>query len=67
MSLHRVLSLLGRALVVVLLACFALYILVPILWMISSTLRPPMDSFKLPPAILPTQFELENFRSSFRR
>lgn len=67
MSLHRVLSLLGRALVVVLLACFALYILVPILWMVSSTLRPPMDSFKLPPAILPTQFELENYQIVFQK
>ncbi|HML45414.1 MAG TPA: carbohydrate ABC transporter permease [Clostridia bacterium] len=39
----------------------------PILWMISSTLRAPMDSFKLPPAILPTTFELENYRVVFQK
>jgi multiple sugar transport system permease protein len=33
--------------------------------MISSTLRAPMDSFKLPPAILPTTFDLENYRVVF--
>jgi len=67
MSAHRVFSLFGKAVVVILLSCFALYILVPILWMISSTLRPPMDSFKLPPAILPSQFELENYQIVFQK
>lgn len=64
---QKALTQLGKAMMVVLLSCFALYILVPILWMISSTLRPPMDSFKLPPAILPTQFDFENYAIVFQK
>jgi len=58
---------LSRLVVLILLSFFALYILVPILWMISSTLRAPMDSFKLPPAILPMTFDLENYRVVFEK
>lgn len=65
--MQQTLPRLGKMIVIVLLTFFALYILVPILWMVSSTLRPPMDSFKLPPAILPTQFDLENYRIVFQK
>ena len=58
---------LGRLVVPLLLILFASYILIPILWMISSTLRAPMDSFKLPPAILPATFDLENYRVVFEK
>lgn len=67
MAVHRSFYWIGRLVAVALLGCFGLYILVPILWMISSTLRAPMDSFKLPPAILPTTFELENYRVVFEK
>lgn len=60
-------TLAGRGLIILLLSLFGIYVLVPILWMISSTLRPPMDSFKLPPAILPTSFELENYHIVFQK
>lgn len=67
LAVHKVSYRLYKLLVSALLSCFALYILVPILWMISSTLRSPMDSFKLPPAILPTTFDLENYRVVFQK
>lgn len=67
MGKSRMTSRLARGLVVLLLGLFAVYVLVPILWMISSTLRPPMDSFKLPPAILPSSFEVENYEVVFQK
>lgn len=57
----------GRLIRLLALCSFTLYILVPILWMISSTLRAPMDSFKLPPAILPKTFDFENYRVVFEK
>lgn len=56
-----------RSIIIILLALFAVYIIVPISWMISSTLRKPMDSFKLPPAILPTTFSIENYQVVFSK
>ena len=67
MAVHKTTFWPGKLIVLALLSFFALYILVPILWMISSTLRAPMDSFKLPPAILPTTFDLENYRVVFEK
>jgi len=66
-SIHKGSGRIGRMIVPVLLILFAAYILIPILWMISSTLRSPMDSFKLPPAILPTTFDVENYRVVFEK
>lgn len=67
MSRNKSMHWLAKGIIVLLLSLFAVYILVPILWMISSTLRPPMDSFKLPPAILPSSFELENYQVVFEK
>lgn len=55
----------GKLFVIVLLLLFAAYILVPILWMLSTTLRTPMESFKMPPAVLPTSFNLDSYRTVF--
>ena len=40
--------------------------LLPFLWMFSTSLRPVQESFRLPPAWLPTQFNLETYVAVFR-
>jgi multiple sugar transport system permease protein len=51
----------GRIVVFVILTVGAILMLIPLLWMFSTSLRPSSDSYKLPPAWLPTQFRIENY------
>ena len=44
----------------------AIFMLLPFLWMFSTSLRPVQESFKLPPAWLPTQWNLETYRAVFQ-
>ncbi|MDL2319191.1 carbohydrate ABC transporter permease, partial [Eubacteriales bacterium OttesenSCG-928-A19] len=55
----------GKIIIVLLLSLFAAYIAVPFLWMLSTSLRSPLVSFRLPPALFPTTFDLENYRMIF--
>jgi len=48
-----------------LLLCFLM--LAPFLWIISTSLRLPKDSFSLPPAIFPTSFHLGSYAEVFIR
>lgn len=43
------------------------FILAPFMWMISTSLRLPKDSFSLPPAIFPTAFHAGNYIEVFER
>ena len=43
----------------------AILVMVPLLWMFSTSLRPVSESFKLPPQWLPTQFRFENYIAPF--
>lgn len=43
----------------------ALIMIVPFLWMFSTSLRPTSESFTLPPAWLPTSWEWGNYRAVF--
>jgi multiple sugar transport system permease protein len=45
----------------VLLSLGAILMVMPFLWMFSTSLRPSSESFKLPPAWLPTEFRIENY------
>ena len=45
---------------------FSVFVVIPFLWIIATSLRPVRESFQLPPAILPTQFQWENYRDVFR-
>lgn len=51
--------------------CIAIFItvimLLPFLWILSTSLRLPKDSFKLPPSFLPTVFEFGNYMEVFRQ
>ncbi len=43
----------------------ALLVLLPLLWMFSTSLRPLADSYKLPPQWLPTDWRWENYLAPF--
>lgn len=57
----------GKIVIVAFLCLFALYIIIPISWMIATTLRSPIRSFALPPAIWPTEFDLTSYRTVFQK
>jgi len=52
-------------LIIALLSLFCAYIAIPFMWMFSTSLRSPLLSFRLPPAIFPTMFDLDNYRMIF--
>ena len=49
----------------VLLVLFCSFMLIPILWMVSTSLRSPLDAFSRPPAIFPTAFDITNYKTVF--
>lgn len=60
-------AIVAKAIWAVFLTAFAVYILIPISWMLATSLRSPLDSFKMPPAILPTQFLLDSYKMVFEK
>jgi multiple sugar transport system permease protein len=44
----------------------AILMIMPFLWMFSTSLRPSAESYKLPPAWLPTQWHFENYAAVFQ-
>src|SRR3981081_685772 len=44
----------------------AIVMIMPFLWMFSTSLRPSAESYKLPPAWLPTQWHFENYAAVFQ-
>src|SRR5215470_9412411 len=51
---------------IVLLGLGAILMLMPFLWMFSTSLRPSAESYKLPPAWLPTEWHFENYAAVFQ-
>src|SRR5262245_10804475 len=43
----------------------AIFMILPFLWMFSTSLRPSAESYKLPPAWLPTEWHFENYATVF--
>lgn len=39
----------------------AIIMIIPLLWMVSTSLRLSSEAYKLPPSIIPTQFHFENY------
>lgn len=56
----------GQVVTVVLLTIAAILMILPLLWMFSTSLRPTADSFKLPPVWIPTQWRVENYVAVFQ-
>ncbi len=48
-----------------LLTIAAILVMMPLLWMFSTSLRPTNESYQLPPQWLPTQFRIENYLAPF--
>ena len=44
----------------------AILVLMPLLWMFSTSLRPTSESYQLPPQWIPTQFRFENYLAPFQ-
>lgn len=55
----------GDILSFIILTIAAILVLMPLLWMFSTSLRPVAESFNLPPQWLPTQFRIENYIAPF--
>lgn len=55
-----------RLLLYVFLFALCILMLAPFAWMISTSLRLPKDSFRLPPSFFPTSFHFENYREVFQ-
>ena len=49
----------------VILTFAAILVMMPLLWMFSTSLRPTSQSFTLPPQWLPTEFRIENYAAPF--
>ncbi len=52
-------------LALVVLSVGAILMMLPFLWMFSTSLRPIQESFKLPPAWFPTEFHFETYSAVF--
>lgn len=50
----------------VVLTMAAILVIMPLLWMFSTSLRPTTESYSLPPQWLPTQFQIENYGAPFK-
>lgn len=62
----RVPTLVGDGLVLLLLLAAAILVIGPFVWMASTSLRLPRESFTLPPKWLPTDFAIDNYAAVFR-
>ena len=56
-----------KTVVALLLAIFCLFMVLPLGWMISTSLREPLKAFHLPPSFFPTEFNLTNYRQAFEK
>src|SRR5258706_16401931 len=50
----------------ILLTIGAIVMILPLVWMFSTSLRLASDSFKLPPVWIPTEFRIENYLAVFK-
>ena len=57
----------GTAFILIGLLLFAAFVIVPLLWMLSASLRTPMEAFKWPPRILPTSFDTRSYQIVFEK
>ena len=67
MRIHFKKAMFGRTLIFVLLCLFCSFILAPLSWMLATTLRLPLESFRIPPSLLPTSFNLDSYRLVFEK
>lgn len=56
-----------QIILVILLTLLCIIIVMPFMWTLSTSLRRPSESFKMPPSFLPTSFFIDNYISVFTR
>src|SRR6266566_2574252 len=56
-----------KGIVYALIVALALTMLMPFLWMLSSSLKPQSEIFRLPPTVIPPHPSLDNFRRLFEQ
>ncbi len=66
MNKSRIKKRLPQIILVILLLALCAVMLLPFCWMLSTSLRMPKDSFKMPPSFFPTSFRIENYQEVFR-
>jgi multiple sugar transport system permease protein len=57
----------GQAILALFLGLFCVVSMLPFCWSVSTSLRLPSDSFKMPPSFLPTAFHYGNYIAVFTR
>jgi multiple sugar transport system permease protein len=67
MNKNIVKNTLGQLVLIVLLSLGCFISLLPFLWSISTSLRFPADSFKMPPSFFPTAFYYKNYIAVFTK
>ncbi len=60
------LGLVGQSIIWILMVLIAVWEILPILWMFSTSLRLPSQSFELPPSFLPTSWDWQNYLAVLR-
>lgn len=46
---------------------FCAFIIVPFMWMLTTSLKSPLRAFKLPPGLIPTSFDFASYRLAFQK
>lgn len=64
--MSKINSKIPRIILYIFLFVLCILMLAPFAWIISTSLRLPKDSFKLPPSFFPTSFHIENYKEVFR-
>lgn len=64
--MSKINSKIPRIVLYIFLFVLCILMLAPFAWIISTSLRLPKDSFKLPPSFFPTSFHIENYKEVFR-
>ncbi len=49
------------------LALFCLFILVPFMWMLTTSLKSPLKAFQLPPGLIPVTFDISSYQLVFKK
>lgn len=52
---------------VIVMSLICLLMVLPFMWIFSTSLRLPKESFKMPPSFLPTSFNIENYSEVFKK
>lgn len=53
------------ALIIAIMVVLAIGMLLPFLWLFSTSFRPPAEAYKLPPSFLPSRFDFDNYAQVF--